>query len=101
MDNEKKVIVIDGMVVVQSMGKPQQVTNCSQWADHFIFLVESISEEFVEVHIVFDRDDLPMLLKNITRERRQSGKPPIVYRVTDATPLSKVTAKQFLSSTKT
>ena len=51
--------------------------------------------------LVFDRYDLPTSLKEATRERRQGGKPATAYHVEDNTPIGKVSAKQFLSSTTT
>jgi len=54
-----------------------------------------------EVHLVFDRYDLPTSLKEATRERRQGGKPATAYHVEDNVPVGKVSAKQFLSSTTT
>ena len=53
---------------------------------------------------MFDRYDPRTSLKQSTRERRQGGKPIITYHayhVTDNTPVGKVSAKQFLSSTTT
>ena len=32
----RKATVIDGMTIVQAMGKPPWVITCAQWADHFI-----------------------------------------------------------------
>lgn len=97
----KKVTVIDGMSVVQAMGKPPWVKTCAQWADHFIAMLDSKCSEYDEVHLVFDRYDLPTSLKEATRERRQGGKPATAYHVEDNTPVGKVSAKQFLSSTTT
>ena len=48
---------------------------------------------------MFDRYDLRTSLKESTRERRQGGKPVITYHVANNTPVEKVSAKQFLSST--
>jgi hypothetical protein len=97
----KKVTVIDGMAVVQAMGKPPWVKTCAQWADHFTGILDSKAKDYDEVHLVFDRYDLPTSLKEATRERRQGGKPATAYHVEDSTPVGKVTAKQFLSSTST
>jgi len=80
---KKVVTVIDGMAVVQGMGKPSWIKTCAQWADHFTAILDSTS------------------LKESTRERRQNGKPLITYHVADKKPVGKVSAKQFLSSTTT
>ena len=93
--------VIDGMAVVQAMGKPPWVKTCAQWADHFIAMLDSNCSDYDEVHLMFDRYDLPTSLKEATRERRQGGKPATAYHVDNNTPVGKVSAKQFLSSTTT
>jgi len=79
----KKVTVIDGMAVVQAMGKPPWVKTCAQWADHFIAMLDSKCSDYDEVHLVFDCYDLPTSLKEATRERRQGGKPATAYHVED------------------
>ena len=70
-------------------------------ADHFIATLDSKCREYDELHLVFDCYDLPTLLKEATRERRQGRKPATAYLVTDNTQIGKVSAKQFLSSTAT
>ena len=97
----RKATVIDGMAIVQAMGKPPWVKTCAQWADHFIATLDSKCREYDEIHLVFDRYDLPTSLKDATRERRQGRKPATAYLVTDNTQIGKVSAKQFLSSTAT
>jgi len=97
----RKATVIDGMAIVQAMGKPPWVKTCAQWADHFIATLDSKCREYDELHLVFDRYDLPTSLKEATRERRQGRKPATAYLVTDNTQIGKVSAKQFLSSTAT
>jgi len=95
------VTVIDGMAVVQTMGKPSWIKTCAQWADHFTAILDSKCSDYDEVHLVFDHYDLRTSLKEFTHERRQGGKPVITYHVADNTPVGKVSAKQFLSSTTT
>ena len=92
---KKVVTVIDGMAVVQGMGKPSWIKTCAQWADHFTAILDSKCSDYDEVHLVFDRYDLCTSLKESTRERRQGGKPIIMYHVADNTPVGKVSAKQF------
>jgi len=96
-----KVTAIDGMAVVQAMGKSPWVKTCSQWADCFTATLDSKFSDYDEVHLALDRYDLPTSLKEATRNRRQGGKPATAYHVTDNTPISKMSAKQFLSSTTT
>lgn len=97
----RKVTVIDGMALVQALGKPAWIKTCAQWAEYFNTALDKMSGQFEEVHLVFDRYDLPISLKESTRERRQGSKPAITYHVEDQTPVGKVSTKQFLSSTAT
>lgn len=60
----KKVTVIDGMAVVQAMGKPQWMKTCAQWADHFNATLDCKANGYDEVHLVFDCYDLPKSLKD-------------------------------------
>jgi len=83
------------------MGKPPWVKTCAQWADHFTATLDSKSSDFDEVHLVFHSYELPILLKEATRERHRGGKPDTSYHVAENTPVAKVSAKQFLSSTTT
>lgn len=98
---QKKVTVMDGMAIVQAMGKPPWIKTCAQWAAHFISILDSKGKQYDEIHLVFDRYDLTSSLKEATRERRQGGKPNTAYHVEDSTPVGKVTAKEFLSSIRT
>ena len=38
---KKVVTVIDGMAVVQAMGKPSWIKTCAQWAVHFTAILDS------------------------------------------------------------
>ena len=69
----------------------------AQWADHFIATLDSKCREYDEIHLVFDRYDLPTSLKDATRVASQGRKPATAYLVTDNTQIGKVSAKQFLS----
>ena len=69
----RKVTVIDGMAVVQAMGKPPWVKTCTQWADPFTATLDSKCSDYDEVHLVFDLYNLPTSLKEATRERHQGG----------------------------
>ena len=93
--------VIDGMALVQAMGKPCWIKTCAQWANHFTTVFDSKCGDYDEVHLVFDRYDVATSLKKATRERRQAGKPATSYHVAYNTPVGKVSVKQFLSSAKT
>lgn len=56
-------MIIDSMVVVQAMGKPTWARNGRDLASHFLEIIDSRSRECDEVHVVFDRHDIPNSLK--------------------------------------
>ena len=58
--------VIDGMAVVQEMGKPQWVKTYSDLAKHFWVNIKQKASSYDEIHLVFDRYDLPKSLKEAT-----------------------------------
>ena len=66
-----------------------------------ISIRDSKGKEYDTIHLVFDRYNLTSSLKEATRERRQDSKPITDYHVEESTYVGKVTAKQFLSSTRT
>jgi len=94
------VTVIDGMAVVQAMGKPHWVKTCAQWAGYFTATLDSKCIDYDEVHLVFDRYDIPTSPKEATRQT-PGWHACYYHHVTDNTPISKMSAKQFLSSTTT
>ena len=48
----RKVSVIDGMAVVQAMGKPAWITTCAKWADHFNTALDLKTKDCHEIHLV-------------------------------------------------
>lgn len=50
----RKVTVIDGMALVQALGKPAWIKTCAQWAEYFNTALDKMSGQFDEVHLVFD-----------------------------------------------
>ncbi|KAK3753092.1 hypothetical protein QZH41_010830, partial [Actinostola sp. cb2023] len=54
-----------------------------------------------EIHLVFDRYDVPMSLKSATRVRRQGFQDPVYYRITDSTHIGKLQMKTLLSHNNT
>ena len=61
-----QVTIIDGMAVVQAMGKPTWVRTGKDLAKHFLNVVEQKSTGFDEVHVIFDRYDIANSLKENT-----------------------------------
>ena len=80
-----KVVIIDSMAELQCLDKPDWVKNCEQLANHFVNTIEQKYGRKDKVRLIFDRYDLPMTLKEATRDKRQGGQDPIYYRITDFT----------------
>ena len=96
-----KTCIIDGMVLVQEMGKLLWISSCQDLSDHFLDRLETQTKEYVEIHFIFDRYDIDMSLKAATRERRLVGADSITYQITDKTSIKAIPMKKFLSHTKT
>lgn len=95
------VDIVDGMAELQALDKPAAITTCAQLAEHFTDTILQKHSDCDELHLVFDRYDVPLSLKSATRVRRQGDEQPVSYRVTDTTHIAKVPMKRLLSHTKT
>ena len=62
-----KVVIVDAMKEVQSLQRPANITNCSQLADQFTSHILQRYSKVDEVHLVFDRYDVPKSLKTDMR----------------------------------
>ena len=105
--NTKKVppfscLIIDGMVVVQSLQKEHWVKNCSDLATLFISKIDHLVslKMYTEVIVVFDSYK-PNSLKQMTREHRHEGEDTVHYVVNDASNIVQVTLKKFLKNETT
>jgi hypothetical protein len=97
----KCVAIVDGMADLQSMKKTDLIFNCRDLANHFIERLWHKYGDYDEVHLVFDRYDVPNSLKTSTRERRLGGKQAVVYHITDSTCVSRIKMSDLLSHVKT
>ena len=93
-----KALVIDGMAVVQELSC-LSVRSCKEFADHFLRTIVQRTNDYDMIHLVFDRYDARLSLKQLTRNLRH-GSDAQGYDVTDCTQI-KVPLKKFLSSSKT
>ena len=84
-----KVIIIDGMAVVNSVTKTEQMKTCQNFAD----------AQFDEVRLVFDRYTKTSL-KEQMRTKRTKGK-STYYHVKDNTLLQNISLKDSLSDIRT
>ncbi|XP_057308922.1 uncharacterized protein LOC130647177 [Hydractinia symbiolongicarpus] len=90
-----KVIIIDGMAVVNQTPKTPAVKTCKDFASAFTERVLQISRGCDEIRLVFDRY-IENSLKARTRKHRTSGN-EVRYKVSDNTNISSISLKQFLS----
>ena len=96
-----KVAIVDGMAEVQSHDKPEWIKNCRDLAEHFTNRLLLKYNDLQELHIIFDRYDVPSSLKSALRVKRQGGHAPIYYSITDSTHIAKVPMKKLLAHSKT
>ena len=78
---------------VQAMGKPPWVRNGRDLASHFMEVIEGATE----VHVVFDRYDIPNSLKEGTRQKRTGTSRAVVYKITVDAVIDKIMIKDLLS----
>ena len=98
---QEKVSIVGGMAELQSLNKSAWITTCSQLAEHFTNKLFQKYSERDEIHLVFDRYDVPMSLKSATSVRRQGDLDSVYYKITDTTHISKVQMKRLLSHNTT
>jgi len=99
--DSKSVAIIDGMADLQSLNKPEWISNCADLANHFIERHWQRYSEYDEVHLVFDRYDIGDSLKTSTREKRLGGHKAVAYHITDTTSIPRVSMHNLLAHTKT
>ena len=63
---QMRVSVVDAMVEVQCLEKPEWIKNCSHWEDHFTNRIFKTFGKNEELRLVFDRDNIPFSLKERT-----------------------------------
>ena len=70
--NSMKVALVDGMAEVQSMQKPDWVTQMSHLARHFTntLFQKYNALKYDEVHLIFNRYDVAQSLKTATRKKQ-------------------------------
>ena len=96
-----EVALVDAMAELQSLDKPDHIKYCTDLANHFATRILKKYEKFNEIHVVFDRYDIPSSLKTSASDRRAGKQPVVSYQITDTTNIGKVSMKQLLSSEKT
>ena len=97
----EKIAVVDGMVLVQKIAnKTGTLKTVKDLSQSFNDSLTSLTAGFSQVILVFDTYR-PDSLKQNTRKRRQQGKAPIQYHITDDTKIKHIPLKRFMSHDKT
>ena len=101
--HRKRALCLDGMAIVQEIGKPTWIKTCADFGRYFCSIVAQKVRSYEEVHLIFDRYDLPLSLKEATRSRRQGSTIDLglVYQVTDTTHIANVSHRKFLAKSST
>ena len=94
-----KVVIIDGMAVVNSVVKTDKIKTCADFADSFLSIICNMVNGFDEVRLVFDKY-ISTSLKSQMRIKRTKGK-TTYYHVKDRTLIKNITLKDFLSDVRT
>ena len=93
--SHRKVIILDGMAVVNQIKKTSQIKTCKDLAGAFIQKVLYESRGHEEVRMIFDRYQ-ENSIKDPTRSKRTQGV-TIRYKISDDTNIEGVTMKKLLS----
>ena len=51
----ERIIIIDGMAVVNSVVKTEKMKTCADFAELFILIISSMAKDYHKVGVVFDR----------------------------------------------
>ena len=93
------VLLIDGMALVNSMSKNDNIRTCSDFANLFCERLINISIDYNEVRLIFDRY-ISSSLKEQMRNKRTKGK-SVYYHINDSTVIKNISLKDLLSNIKT
>ncbi len=97
--SSSRVIIIDGMAVVNSVTKTEEMKTCQDFSGAFIQIVCNMAAQYDEVRLVFDRY-IKTSLKEQMRTKRTKGK-STYYHVKDNTLIQNISLKDFLSDIRT
>ena len=81
----------------------KQIQTCEHLANSFLESIEKKYQLYHEVHLVFDRYDVPMSLKTATRDIRTSkvGSLPVAYKIDQRTNIGHISMAKLLAHTQT
>lgn len=98
----QRAVIIDAMALVQQLGS-NDTASCKILANNINHWLTKYVQTHKSVHMVFDHYDVPISLKQQTRNRRMTSTKTGVGKshiCTDATPI-RTTFKQFMASSLT
>ena len=90
----REVTVVDAMVVVSP--KPVWIETCEDVAKFFLDRLDSQTEGYSEVKLVFDTYE-DNSLKKATRKSRRHGEVPVRYKIEDKTNIKNLALSKLLS----
>jgi len=94
-----RIVIIDGMAVINSVTKTDQMKTCQDFAESFLAIICNMAANYDEVRLVFDRY-MKTSLKEQMRTKRIKGK-STYYHVKDTTLIQNISPKDFLSDIRT
>ena len=96
----KKVDIVDSIVAWRCFNPLIGITKFFELADHFSVSILQKHCDCDELHLVFNRYDIPLSLETATRVRRQYDQEPVSYHVRDSTHIPTTQMKQLQLHTK-
>lgn len=95
-----RVIIIDGMAVVQSMKKSPTMRTIVNFTEAFVKRIVGLVKPYDEGRVLFDRYDIVQSLKQKTRTKRAGGF-VTEFAIHDKMDIARITLKELLSASKT
>ena len=96
---QQKVVIFDGMAVVNRIKKTQDIETCKDLAASFTQIVLYEAKDYEEIRMIFDRYQ-ENSIKDQTRNKRTQGT-HIRYKIADDTKIQGVSMKKLLSHVAT
>ena len=98
-ENVVKVIIFDGMAVLQSMKKTQSMKKIMDLGEQFIKRIRRLMKGYSEGRVLFDQYFKTSLKNNTRRNRGNSN--DIIFQIHDDMNIVKLQLKEILSSSST
>ena len=94
---------LSSLAEVQCLEKDHTIETCDNLGDAFVqkLLKKYSGDKYDILYVVFDRYDIENSLKSSTRKRRQGGKEPTAYRISNNMKITNISMKKLLSHVST